>query len=691
MGTRGYRIIKFKGRFWIFYNNYDSYPDGLGKSLVNGIPVDPEEYQKWLQSQRDFFAKWDSLLQKLLIIQPEDMHQLHENEPYRPIFHAAFDDRLPQDAPPFYASGFGDGYIEWTYTIDLDREVFSVDSGAHFRLKHIPRNDEWIKALFLDTEGNRFLLPQLLPADSIATLSLDPPSFTVSTEYETLQTRLVRPKSLDHIPRSCLTGPRLRWMLFDFFQQSQQRDLCVTLLGWQAQDLPFRELAFFILCLAAGGENLALVDQRHAQKPYGEGLYLGMITDNDSEGDPELASSLGVGYHMDGLPEGSAPEETKYWFEGALICLTPQLDYPGVFEKAIANAIEYGRANCTQKSFNAVLISIEYLVLIKSRPDGSVDHTELMPLVSINTNLSKDSWARYGDQALDAFYDARFTKNIKKIDEDFDTTDVERVRQHVGQQDGKSNWVEDSNEDVKSGEHGHEGKIEEGTKDVYVAAKGEDKDTVKESEETEANEEDARTSDEGSDEGSEYEVELIQKAPVTKALIKNSFVALIQFFEATTLETLRLTQANEARLPEEICEMVLRNVSDIRTYNSCLKVSRRFRRICQQRPLVMDNIVFLEPLPNDPALLIPKGEDKGTQDPLPSPDFLAVEVFSDRQMEVWLHSGGGLGDALECLVVAGYEWNRKTYVANESVRFRGLCVSTPRADKARKRKRRAAW
>lgn len=47
MGTRGYRIIKFRGRYWIFYNHWDSYPEGMGNSLVEGVPEDPEEFQKW--------------------------------------------------------------------------------------------------------------------------------------------------------------------------------------------------------------------------------------------------------------------------------------------------------------------------------------------------------------------------------------------------------------------------------------------------------------------------------------------------------------------------------------------------------------------------------------------------------------------------------------------------------------------
>ena len=675
MGTRGFRIIKFRGRYWIFYNQWDSYPDGLGKSLMDGVPADPEKYQKWLQSQRDFFAKWDSLLQVFLTLQPKDM--LSSHKPDTSIFHTAFDDRLQEDAPPYHLSGFTDFSIEWTYTIDLDQEVFSVDNGAHFRLKNMPKNDEWIKALFHDSQGNRFLLPHLVHADSVATLALEPPSLDSTTPYETLQTRLVKPKRLDHISSSHLTGQRLQWMLFNFIQSSQQRDLSATLLTWKAQDLPFRELVFFILCLAIGGQYLALVDQRRVKDPYGNGLYLGMLTDNDLGDYSELATSLGVGYHMDGLPMGSAPQETKYWLEGALICLVPQLNYPGILEKAIVDAIGYGRADCTKNSFNAVLMSIEHLVMIKSHSDGSVDHTELLPLILIDTHVSKDSRTRYGDQALDTFYNAMFTQNSQEDDKS-EEMDVDQLSQHSKQQDNRNDNDCDDDKDAINEEQDPEEEV----KDKSM----EDGHAEEESETTDDSEEDAKMVDEGS----EDEVALVQPPTqqVTDASMEKSFMALIQFFEATTLETLRPAQPNEARLPEEVCEMVLRNVSDIKTYNSCLKVSRRFRQICQRRPLIMDNVAFLEPSPDNPASLIAKEEDEVTQG---SPDFLALEVSSDRQMKVWLRSRGGGSDALNCLIVAGNEFNRKTYVVDRAIVFSGLRVPAPKADTAGKRGTRDEW
>ena len=658
-------MIRFRGRYWIFF--YPHRAEGLGQWLVNSVPVDPEQYQKWLQSQRDTFTKWDSLLQEFLTIHPEDIQKLRSDEPLTPVFRAAFDRRFHQNAPPYYQSSPHYRSIRWAFTIDLDREVFSVDNGAHFRLNHIPRINEWQKALFLDRHRNRFLLPHLVPAESVATLVIDPPGFTVSTNHAKLQTRIVKPKNLPRTPSSTQTGPRLRWFLFAFFHRSQQVNLSVNLLGWRAQDLPFRELAFFILCLAKSGEHLALVDQRLVKTPYPGALYLGLKTHRSSELDLELASCLGVGYHMAGLPIGSAPEETKYWFEGALICLVPQLNYPGNLEAAIANAMEYGRANCTATSFNAILISIEHLVLIKSLPDGTVDHTELLPLFLIVYHLSKGARARYGHEMVDSFYRDIIKRRTKKSEQPDVKEPSQNLRQQDLRDDGDTECGKGADATEENGKRGDNGAVTDTEPEDGAAFRN----TENEEEPT------------ASDDKSIAEVERSTRVPVTEVSLKTTFMALIQFFEAITLETLRPSKPNEARLPDEVCGMVLRNVSDMKTYNACLKVSRSFRLFCQGRPLVMDNIVFLEPLPRKPALSVTQEKEKNTRDSQRPPDFLAVEVSSDRQMDVWLHLGRSNVEGLECFIVAGKELNRKTF-AIPSVTFQGLHVPLPGADKAGK-------
>lgn len=70
---------------------------------MDDVPADPEKYQKWLRSQRDFFAKWDLLQQDFLTLHPDNM--LSSHVPDMSIFHTAFDERLQEDAPPYHLSG----------------------------------------------------------------------------------------------------------------------------------------------------------------------------------------------------------------------------------------------------------------------------------------------------------------------------------------------------------------------------------------------------------------------------------------------------------------------------------------------------------------------------------------------------------------------------------------------------------
>ncbi len=177
-----------------------------------------------------------------------------------------------------------------------------------------------------------------------------------------------------------------------------------------------------------------------------------------------------------------------------------------------------------------------------------------------------------------------------------------------------------------------------------------------------------------SDDECEYNVKRVAPMPVKDVSIKATFMALVQFFETVTLETLPPVRPNEARLPDEICELVLHHVSDTKTYNACLKVSRRFRLICQKSPLVMDDIVFQDLLPTYQAFSSSQeNEDKKvTPGPQVPPDFLAVELSSGQQKSVWLEWGDSRTDALTCFVVAGNEWNRKTFI-RQSITLQGLC------------------
>ncbi|KAI4116182.1 MAG: hypothetical protein LQ345_003354 [Seirophora villosa] len=399
MGTRGLRIVRYRGRYWCFYNHWDSYLDGMGNSLVETIPTDPHEYKIWLQTLHERFAKWDALLQDFLCVKADHLSTITSNRAVEEFLDEAFDSRL--EAFPTSTPASLNTSIEYMYTFDLDQEVFSVDNTAHFRLQHIPRNGQWMDAICQDRNWRNFVHPRLTPKGSVGTLARDNNAFSPEDEayWKGLPTREIAAKA------DCTNvSSHLRLKLFDFFEDGQLPDLRVTLLSWTANDLLFRELAFFIMCLAAGGDYLRIVDERRVLFPSASQLYGVVDHGEGSEGERELINSVGDGFHLEGYPIGSAPSSSKYWFEGALVCLVPRLDQDGVVEKAMADAIRHGREACGRTSFNAVLISIGHLVLLRSFPDGRVEHSPIMRLLSTNGSRGLDARQYYGKIWLDNFY-----------------------------------------------------------------------------------------------------------------------------------------------------------------------------------------------------------------------------------------------------------------------------------------------
>ncbi|KAL8938607.1 MAG: hypothetical protein Q9211_003132, partial [Gyalolechia sp. 1 TL-2023] len=338
MGTRGLRIVRFRGRYWGFSHRWDSYHKGMGNSLVESIPTDPEEYKKWLQASRELFARWDDLLQVLMSIEPASLRNINTDQSLVGVLDEAFDARLEKFPTPFL-----DLSIDFTYTFDLDHEVFSIDNSAHFHLQHIPRNSKWIDAVCLDDFNRRFVHPRLTTEESLASLAVDNHTLlrTDCRDWKTLPTKEVTAKA------NCEdVSSHLRLMLFDVFEDSQVPDLNVTLLSWTADDLLFRELAFFILCLAAGADHCTIVDARRILKPTWTSLYGTIVHGKESEGEAEFISSVGNGFHLKDQPMSFAPSTSKYWFNGALVCLVARLGQDGIMKNALDDAIRYGREEC---------------------------------------------------------------------------------------------------------------------------------------------------------------------------------------------------------------------------------------------------------------------------------------------------------------------------------------------------------
>ena len=164
MGTRGFKAWRFRKRYYVQYNNYDSYPSGLGKEIASGIPPSHQEYSAWLEEQRQMVAEWEAKWDAHLTVDPSTKACL----------------KLPSNLPEFmietqpsWQVPLNDVFIEWVYILDLDREIFSVNNGAHFKLEQIPHVD-WIAALADGELGDKIALPGVVPEDALANLVAEP-------------------------------------------------------------------------------------------------------------------------------------------------------------------------------------------------------------------------------------------------------------------------------------------------------------------------------------------------------------------------------------------------------------------------------------------------------------------------------------------------------------------------------------
>lgn len=184
----------------------------------------------------------------------------------------------------------------------------------------------------------------------------------------------------------------------------------MTLLSWTPEDLIFRELIFFILCLAAGGEYHSIIDSRRVLHPMWINSYGAIAYGGGSENKRELVSSLGAEFHLDGQDMGSVPSTSRYWFAGALIWLVPCLKEADEVTSAIADAVRYGRETCGGISFNVVLISMGDLLFLRSFPDGRVEHFDSLLLLSTVGSSGMDAEHRYGKTWLDSFYESEMAR-----------------------------------------------------------------------------------------------------------------------------------------------------------------------------------------------------------------------------------------------------------------------------------------
>ncbi|KAF1960912.1 hypothetical protein CC80DRAFT_489144 [Byssothecium circinans] len=391
MGTRGLYAYKYRGRYYVYYNHWDSYPEGLGKELAGNVPSDPDKFKAWLESMRKKYAELERRLEhECLCVSPEEL--LAEPKKARPF--NAEDEGM--EGLPLFTQPQNTLFIEYVYIFDLDNERFSCNGCSHFHLSKV--TNEWIKkisaaeALFFGDDaskgpyGDEFCTT---PASRRALPSYDP-----TAAYNSLNPKLVNPKMLEAIADFCRKpAPFLSLGLFKLFAEKHENAIVQARDTFGEKELLFREMSFGLLSLASCSPKLIrLIDpKRLITEP--ELDYAVLKSDDLHRKRSELVSKLTHGYHIPGKPSGNAPEEDMYWLADVLICLKRDVDLisNAGFRDAIVSTVAHGRSE-GKTVFRAVICSIGRVVLIHATEDRVV-HTNCLPF----TTPLEDTFDRYDD------------------------------------------------------------------------------------------------------------------------------------------------------------------------------------------------------------------------------------------------------------------------------------------------------
>ena len=133
MGTRGYKVYRYKHRYLVRLNRFDSEPADFGRDVVlREIPrrgVSKEKFEEWVRSTREYL---DAKFEKLAMEPTPDTE-----------YNEYVTDQIPYC--PHYP---------WVYEIDLDNLVFLVNHIPMFRLDNMPPGKVFVKSISYDHFGH---------------------------------------------------------------------------------------------------------------------------------------------------------------------------------------------------------------------------------------------------------------------------------------------------------------------------------------------------------------------------------------------------------------------------------------------------------------------------------------------------------------------------------------------------------
>ena len=405
----------------------------------------------------------------------------------------------------------------------------------------------------------------------------------------------------------------LRQLVFRLWAESVTDDLAATLLQWVPEDLPFREIAYAALCLVSSGKHMKFLPQRFLKKLVVHGFI--DEPDQDTSLGQEFVSVLATGAHVHGNIPGSAPRNTIYWLDGVLVMLTAQLFRPNAVHDGISVISDYYQENRPKDCIDAVLMSIEHVVLVHVSPNG-IEHSPLLPLFDIPNHLSMDVRDRYASWYLNGL--ERKMREIK-----------ERREEENEDSDG-----------VLEEESDYE--IEEPSQCGYTAL---------------------------------HRMSVCQSGDNPMS----TFYALNQLFEAAARRPMPTKSVRDGRFPTEIYAQILMHITDGDTRDKCMEVSRTFRDLCQEQVLFSETLMIgPSEACKEPGYRPTSFDDIGLAIHQSAPEcFNMVDLLTNTETRVRFESAGRprkrqriLKDpALAWVVLVGSERNKRSLLPRLNFRF----------------------
>ncbi|KAI1119766.1 hypothetical protein F5Y10DRAFT_291013 [Nemania abortiva] len=537
MGTRGWFVYKWQGKYYVYFNRLDSSPSGLGRNIIITIPSEPEQYQAWLQRMRSRYSTIAKQFERVFTISMDEFGAVPGHKDPHPE-----EDNLERlEQLPGYLTPERDGMVEWIYIVDLDRELFGIQNVCYYHLSKVTTD-------FEDTmeDAQRYWLGYLGRNEiheSIATndIHLTPLTDDPTPVFLQMQPTTIYPKqesSLNRMPTFVACKRVYRLFLSKYEKHIRQAQDSHT-----ESDFLFRELVFAIMCFTSCSPEWVRLIAAANIKYEGDGRNnwrYGAVLDHSADRRPkEFMTRFLQGYHLEGLESGSAPTSTSYWFSGALVYLKRDITSRERFRDAIVSAVAKGKAD-GRTHFSAIVVSLKHFILLKFS-DGNVQHTKRLNLGACPEVMR--------ERALMFYHEIEEQPN-------------KRAKEFVAEEEEKKKNTNESREPTRN------------------------------SSELETTADNNGLQHDSGDASLPSSNETTHGPPDDSDWADNSnaaaFGILAHFFDATEKQELKpSTIYNEGVLPNEVYQNILRYV-DLETNIACRKVSRSFREWALET-FVMDN------------------------------------------------------------------------------------------------------